>query len=58
MAERRKHIISCNSPFNVQKMKSRSEFIIGGFDMYFKRKIDEDLDSWLKEKGKSPALIG
>lgn len=25
--------------------------------MYFKRKIDEDLDSWLKEKDKSPALI-
>jgi len=45
------------SEFIIKLLKSRSEFIIGGFDMYFKRKIDEDLDSWLKEKGKSPALI-
>ena len=44
------------SEFIIKYMKTPSEFIKDKF-MYFKRKMDKQLDSWLKEKDKTPALI-
>ncbi len=38
-------------------MKSRSEFLKRGYAMYLKRKIDAELQRWLDDSDKAPALV-